>query len=67
MSFKDKVKLFLEISYIGKTEFCKRANISLTTLCQWLNGNRYVSDTMQQKMADFMANYVKALVELTQD
>lgn len=67
MTFKGKVKSFLKISCISKTEFCKKCDISLTTLSQWLNDKRYVSDTLQQKMADFMANYVRTLVELTQN
>lgn len=67
MTFKNKVKSFLKISCISKTDFCKKCDISLTSLCQWLNDKRYVSDELQQKMADFMTDYVKALVELTQD
>lgn len=67
MAFKNKVRAFLKISCISKTDFCKKCDISLTSLCQWLNDKRYVSDELQQKMADFMVNYVKALVELTQD
>lgn len=67
MTFKNKVRSFLKISCISKTEFCKKCDISLTTLSQWLRDKRYVSDELQQKMADFMSNYVQTLVELTKD
>lgn len=66
MTFKNQVKLFLKISCISKTEFCKKCDISLTTLSQWLSDKRYVSDELQQRMADFMLSYVRTLVELTQ-
>jgi hypothetical protein len=67
MLFKDRVKSFLKCSCISKTTFCRRCDISLTTLDCWLNDKREISDELQQRMADFMAGYVRVLVELTQN
>lgn len=65
MLFKNKVKSFLKCSCISKVTFCKRCDISLTTLDCWLNDKREISDELQQRMADFMSNYVQVLVELS--
>jgi len=67
MLFKDRVKSFLKCSCISKTTFCRRCDISLTTLDCWLNDKREISDELQQRMVDFMAGYVRVLVELTQN
>lgn len=64
---KEQVKSFLETSEIPKTSFCKHCGISMTTLIEWQNGKRYISDTLKQRMTDFMVNYVKTLVQLTQN
>ena len=65
MLFKDKVKSFLKCSCISKTIFCRRCDISLTTLDCWLNDKREISDELQQRIADFMSNYVQTLVKLS--
>lgn len=65
MLFKDKVKSFFKCSCISKVTFCKRCDISLRTLDCWLNDKREISDELQQRMADFMSNYVQVLVELS--
>lgn len=64
MLFKDRVKSFLKYSSISKATFCRRCDISLTTLDCWLNDKREISDELQQRIADFMQNYVKRLVEI---
>lgn len=61
---KNKVRKFLEYSEMNKTKFCKRTDISATTLNSWLRGERDISVRAENRIIDFMQNYTKALVEL---
>lgn len=61
---KNKVRKFLEYSEMNKTIFCKRTDISATTLNSWLRGERDISVRAENRIAEFMALYVSRLVEL---
>ncbi len=61
---RNKVKKFLEISQMNKSVFCKKVDISITTLYTWLKGERDISENAENRIRSFMAEYVLKLVEL---
>ncbi len=61
---RTKVKKFLEISQMNKSVFCKKVDISITTLYTWLKGEREISENAEDRIRTFMAEYVSRLVEL---
>lgn len=64
MTLQNRVKKFLEITEIPKTVFCKNVGFSITTLSLWLRGERDLNSLTENRIIDYMTNYVKKLVEL---
>lgn len=65
MLLRDKVKRFLEITEINKTVFCKRADISSTSLNSWLKGERELSIKSENRLINYMTDYTKKLIEIS--
>ena len=65
MLLRDKVKKFLEITEINKTVFCKRADISSTSLKSWLKGERELSIKSENRLINYMTDYTKKLIEIS--
>lgn len=64
MTLQNYVKKFLEITQMPKSAFCKNVDISNTTLFLWLRNERDLNISTENRIIDFMQNYVKKLVEL---
>lgn len=62
---KDKTQRFLSTSQINKTDFVKYVGMSITTLNAWLRNEREISVGLENRIADFMTDYVKRLIEIS--
>lgn len=62
---KDRVQEFLDVSEMSKVRFCRNTGISETSLYCFLTGQRNFSDLTEQRIIDFMQDYVKRLVEIS--
>lgn len=62
---KDRVQEFLDVSEMSKVRFCRNTGISETSLYCFLTGQRDFSDLTEQRIIDFMQDYVKRLVEIS--
>lgn len=62
---KDKTQRFLSTSQINKTDFVKYVGMSITTLNAWLRNEREISVSLENRIADFMTDYVKRLIEIS--
>lgn len=62
---KDRVQQFLDVSEMSKVRFCRNTGISETSLYCFLTGQRDFSDLTEQRIIDFMQDYVKRLVEIS--
>lgn len=62
---KDKTQRFLSTSQINKTDFVKYVGMSITTLNAWLRNEREISISLENRIADFMTDYVKKLIEIS--
>lgn len=65
MTLKDRVKMFLDITQINKTKFCKNVDISPSTLSYWLSGERNISVTIANRITDYMTEFTKKLIEIS--
>lgn len=63
-TLKEKVRKFLEYSEINKTIFCRKIDMSQTTLNAWLRGEREISVKLENRIINFMTDYIKRLMEL---
>lgn len=54
---KEKIENYLRWSGISKTLFCKRNNISLSTLYKFLSGELNISDELQQRLTEYLDKY----------
>lgn len=64
MTLKSKVQKFLEISEIPKSKFCKNIGISESSLYFWLKDQRDFTAKTEERIADYLQNYVKRLIEI---
>lgn len=64
MTLREKVKQFISISQMPTTKFCKNVEVSQTMLYYWLNKEREISTAAENRIIDFMTDYVKKLMEL---
>ena len=62
---KDKTQRFLSTSQINKTDFVKYVGMSITTLNAWLRNEREISISLENRIADYMTDYVKKLIEIS--
>lgn len=62
---KEKTQKFLSTSQINKTDFVKYVGMSITTLNAWLRNERNISNSLENRIADFMSDYVKKLIEIS--
>ncbi len=53
----EKVKQFIDEMGMSKTMFCKKVNISYTTLYNWLKGTTNLSEETQERIANFIGKY----------
>ena len=60
-----KTQDFLSAAKINKTDFVKYAGMSVTTLNAWLKNEREISSNLENRIADFMTEYVKKLIEIS--
>lgn len=60
-----KTQDFLSASKINKTDFVKYVGMSVTTLNAWLKNEREISSSLENRIADFMTEYVKKLIEIS--
>lgn len=63
---QNKVRRFLECSQMNKTDFCRGVPISVSSLNEWLRSEREISLKAENRISDFMASYVKQLIEISQ-
>ena len=63
--FQNNVREFLEVSQLSKTNFCRGVGISATMLNCWLRGERNISMNLENRIREYMQNYVKRLVEIS--
>ena len=64
MTLKNRVQKFLELSEIPKSKFCKNIGISESSLYFWLKGQRDFNVKTEDRIADYLQNYVKKLIEI---
>lgn len=64
MTLKNRVQRFLELSEIPKSKFCKNIGISESSLYFWLKGQRDFNIKTEDRIADYLQNYVKRLIEI---
>jgi hypothetical protein len=64
MTLREKVKQFISISQMPTTKFCKNVQVSQTMLYCYLNNEREISSATENRIIDFMTDYVKKLMEL---
>lgn len=64
MTLKNRVQRFLELSEIPKSKFCKNIGISESSLYFWLKGQRDFNVKTEDRIADYLQNYVKRLIEI---
>lgn len=64
MKLADQIKKFLEITEMPKTNFCRNAGISLTTLGNIFNGAD-VSDNTITNVREFMSRTLQKLIEIS--
>lgn len=55
---KERIKKFLETTHIDKTVFCRLAGISQSMLRFYILGERNLSKTMEQKINNFIDEYI---------
>lgn len=60
-----KTQDFLSAAKINKTDFVKYVGMSVTTLNAWLKNEREISSNLENRIADFMTEYVKKLIEIS--
>lgn len=64
MNLKEQIKSFLEITQMPKTNFCKGAGISLSTLGNILNGVDVGENTVNSTKF-FMSRTLQRLLEIS--
>lgn len=64
MKLSEQIKKFLEITEMPKTNFCKNAGISLTTLGNILNGADVSNNTIIN-VNEFMSRTLQRLIEIS--
>ena len=64
MTLKNRVQRFLELSEIPKSKFCKNIGISESSLYFWLKGQRDFNVKTEDRIADYLQNYIKRLIEI---
>lgn len=64
MSISNQIKRFLEITEMPKTNFCKNAGISLTTLGNILGGAD-VSENTISSVESFMSRTLQRLIAIS--
>lgn len=64
MNTSSQIKKFLEITEMPKTNFCKNAGISLTTLGNILSGADVSNNTIIS-VSEFMSRTLQKLIEIS--
>ena len=64
MNVSSQIKEFLEITEMPKTNFCKHAGISLTTLRSILSGADVSNNTITN-VSEFMSRTLQRLIEIS--
>lgn len=64
MKLSEQIKKFLEITEMPKTNFCKHAGISLTTLGNILSGADVSNNTIIN-VSEFMSRTLQRLIEIS--
>lgn len=64
MNTSSQIKKFLEITEMPKTNFCKNAGISLTTLGNILSGADVSNNTIVN-VSEFMSRTLQKLIEIS--
>lgn len=54
---KQRIKNYLEESGIPKTVFCRRLNISVSTIYRYLNGTMEISGRLEQSIRDYLDKF----------
>lgn len=63
-SLKYQVTEFLNCSGMTKSQFAKNVNMCCTTICEWLNGNRKLSQKAQLRIKVFFSEYVEKICKI---